>query len=183
MWISCSTSGVMSLDRMATTPPNLCLAGANAHVPSLPSQNPPIDFTQAAASKDSAHTRSKLDHHHLKLSLSPLSPGQHLYLQDSKSSAWDRKGIVVSMRPRRLLRPVVLESSPSPSPICPARVTPPILRRSERLQSRASSSTVSSHQLAQSGAYPGVSSPGSAQASSDAHSYPVVAYTASPPVA
>ena len=128
-------------------------------LPSLPSQNPPIDFHQAAVSKDSAHTRSKFDHDRLKLSLSPLSPGQRIHLQDSKSSAWDRQGIIVSMRrdklsyiinvdnrlftrPRRLLRPVVLESSPSPPPICPARVTPPLLCCSERLQSRATSSTV-----------------------------------------
>ena len=40
-------------------------------------------------------------------------------------------------RPRRLLRPVTLESSPPPPPICPAQVSPPLLRRSERLQSRA----------------------------------------------
>ena len=31
-------------------------------LPSLPLQNPPIDFHQAAVSKDTIHTRSKLDH-------------------------------------------------------------------------------------------------------------------------
>ena len=45
-------------------------------------------------------------------------------------------------RPRRLLRPVVLESSTSPLATCPARVSPPILRRAERFQSCASSSAV-----------------------------------------
>ena len=115
-------------------------------LPSLPSHNPPIDFTQAAISKDTVHTCSKL-------SLPPLSPSQRVYLQDSKSFAWDRQCIIVSMRPdrlsyiinvdnrfftrpRRLLRPVVLESQ-SPPPAVQAQVSPPLLRRSERLQSCA----------------------------------------------
>ena len=128
-------------------------------LPSLSLQNPPIDFVKAAASKDSAHARSKIDHDRSKHSLSPLSPGQHVHLQDSKSSAWECVGIIVSMqpdklsyvinvdnqfftRPQSLLRPVVLESSDTPPPICPARVSPPLLRRSKRLQSRATSSSV-----------------------------------------
>ena len=53
-------------------------------LPSLSLQNPPIDFVKAAASKDSAHSRSKIDHDRSKLSLSPLLPGQHVYLQSSR---------------------------------------------------------------------------------------------------
>ena len=71
-------------------------------LPSLPSQNTPIDFLSAASSKDAAQTRAKLYHDRSKLSLTSLSPGQAVHLQDSKSSAWDKQGIIVSMRPDRL---------------------------------------------------------------------------------
>ena len=70
--------------------------------PSLPSQNVPIDFLSAASSKDAAQSRAKVYHDRSKLSLPPFSPGQEVHLQDSKSSAWDRQGVVVSMRPDRL---------------------------------------------------------------------------------
>ena len=68
-------------------------------LPSLPSQNVPIDFPSAASSKDAAHARVKLDHDRSKLSLTSLSPGQAVHLQDSKSSAWDKQGNIISMRP------------------------------------------------------------------------------------
>ena len=42
-------------------------------LPSLPSQNVPIDFSSAASSKDAAHARAKLDHDRSKLSLASLS--------------------------------------------------------------------------------------------------------------
>ena len=63
-------------------------------LPSLPSQCAPIDFLSAASSKDAAQSRAKLYHDRSKLSLPPFSPGQAVYLQDSKSSAWDRQGTV-----------------------------------------------------------------------------------------
>ena len=92
-------------------------------LPTLPCQNKPIDFNSAVSAKDAAHDRSKIYHDNCKLALPRLSPGQEVYLQDSKSSAWDRRGVIVSMRPdklsyiidsdnhiftrpRRLLRPV-----------------------------------------------------------------------------
>ena len=68
-------------------------------LPTLPSQNMPIDFNKATSSKDAAHARAKLDHDRSKLSLTSLSPGQEVYLQDSKSSAWDKRGVIISMRP------------------------------------------------------------------------------------
>ena len=128
-------------------------------LPSLPSQNPPIDFIKATASKDSAHLRSKADHDRSKHSLSQLLPGRQVHLQDGKSVAWDRTGIIVSMRPdklsyvinvdnrfftrpRRLLCPVVTPSSSDPpTPITLTRVSPP-LRCSERIQSCVISSAV-----------------------------------------
>ena len=48
-------------------------------LPTLPSQNKPIDFESAASSKDAAHARSKLDHDKSNLSLSRLSPGQDVF--------------------------------------------------------------------------------------------------------
>ena len=66
-------------------------------LPTLLSQNVPIDFKSAASSKDAAHARAKLDHDRSKLSLPPLSPGQDVYL-----SAWDRRGVIISVRPDRL---------------------------------------------------------------------------------
>ena len=66
-------------------------------LPTLPSQqNIPIDFSSAASSKDAAHARAKLDHDRSNLSLTSLSPSQAVHLQDSKSSAWDKQGIIVS---------------------------------------------------------------------------------------
>ena len=44
-------------------------------LPSLPSQNVPIDFLSAASSKDTAQARAKLDRDRSKLSLTSLSPG------------------------------------------------------------------------------------------------------------
>ena len=112
-------------------------------LPTLPSQNVPINFNLAASSKDAAHARAKLDHDRSKLSLTSLSHGQEVYLQYSKSSAWDKREIIVSMRPdsllyvirvdnrfftrpRRLLRPVaclILRVQP-----CQLRCFPPIRR-------------------------------------------------------
>ena len=71
-------------------------------LPTLPSQNTPIDFKTAASSKDAAHARSKLDHDRSKVSLPLLSPGQDVFLQDSKSSAWDKWGVITSIRPDNL---------------------------------------------------------------------------------
>ena len=71
-------------------------------LPTIPCQNKPIDFSSAVSAKDAAHARSKIDHDKSKLSLPRLSPGQEVYLQDSKSSAWDRRGVVVSVRPDNL---------------------------------------------------------------------------------
>ena len=67
-------------------------------LPSLPSQNVPIDFSSSVSSKNVAHSRVKLDHDRSKLSLESLSPGQAVHLQNSKSSAWDKRGIVVSVQ-------------------------------------------------------------------------------------
>ena len=128
-------------------------------LPTIPCQNRPINFDSAISAKDAAHARSKLDHDKSKLSLPRLSPGQEVYLQDSKSSAWDKRAIIVSMRPdnlsyiiksdnrhftrpRRLLRPVPsatpllsdLSSSSHPEPVP--------LRRSSRLQGLAPSAVV-----------------------------------------
>ena len=66
-------------------------------LPTIPCQIKPIDFESAASAKDAAHARSKLDHNKSKLSLSRLSPGQDVFLQDSKSSAWDKRGVIVSV--------------------------------------------------------------------------------------
>ena len=71
-------------------------------LPTLPLQIVLVDFNQAASSKDNVHSHAKLDHDKSKLSLPVLSPGQPIYLQDSKSSAWDKQGFIVSMRPDRL---------------------------------------------------------------------------------
>ena len=68
----------------------------------LSSQVVPVDFHQAAISKDNAHTRAKSDHDKSKLSLSSLSLGQSVYLQDSKSSAEYKRGFIVSMQPNSL---------------------------------------------------------------------------------
>ena len=120
-------------------------------LPSFTRQNPPIDFIKAAASKDSAHSRSEADHDRSKHSLSQLSPGQQVHLQDCT-------GVIVSMRPDklsyminvdnrffthpRLLHPVVPNYSDPPTSISPTRISPPLLRCSERLQSRVNSSAV-----------------------------------------
>ena len=84
--------------------PSQLMFGRNQRtcLPSLPSQNPPIDFHQAAVSKDSLHMRSKLDRDRSKLSLPLLSPGQRVHLEDSKSSTRDQQGVIVSMRPNKL---------------------------------------------------------------------------------
>ena len=104
--ISCFTSGEMYHDQTDTALRSLCSDVLSALLslpfPSLPSQNVPINFDLAASSKDAAHTRAKLDHDKSKISLASLSPGQAVYLQDSKSSAWDKHGFIVSMRPDRL---------------------------------------------------------------------------------
>ena len=106
-------------------------------LPTLPSQNVPVNFHQAAISKDDAQAKAKSDHDKSKLSLASLSPGQSAYLQDSKSSAWNKRGFIVSMPPdrlsyvvnvdnrffthtRRLLRPVTPDtpfSIASPTPL------------------------------------------------------------------
>ena len=127
--------------------------GNSVLVPTLPSQIHPIDFSAAAISKDSAHERSKYDHDRSKTFLPPLSPGQAVLLQDPKTSAWTRKGVVSSIRPNHLsytismddrflirpccmLRAALLESD-SPPAQAPAPITPSLPRRSKRLQSRA----------------------------------------------
>ena len=106
----------------------------------IPFSNGPINFNLATSSKDSAHSRSKLDHERHKLTLSTLQTGQPVLLQNPKTSAWDCHGVVVSMRPDclsyivnvdkrffthpwRLLRPVVLDDPPQQQvgvPACPA---------------------------------------------------------------
>ena len=79
-------------------------------LPTLPSQNVPINFNTAASSKDTAHARTMLDHDRSKLSLTSLSPGQEVYLQDFKSLAWDKRGVIISMQPCR--QPVLYVSTP-----------------------------------------------------------------------
>ena len=107
-------------------------------LPTLPSQIIPIDFDQAASSKDKAHSRAKLDHDRSKLSLPLLSPSLPVFLLDTKSTASDKQCLIVSMRPdrlsyvinvdnrfftrpRRLLRPVHTDTPTSsismPSPV------------------------------------------------------------------
>ena len=101
---------------------------------------------------------AKSDHDRSKLSLSILSPRQSVYLQDSKSSAWEKQGFIVSMRPNRLsyivnvdnrfftrprclLRPVNPDTLTSIS--SPAHVSfPPLLRRSLCLQSPANTAVL-----------------------------------------
>ena len=124
-------------------------------LPTLPSQNIPVNFNSAASSKDAAHARAKFDHDKSKLSLASFSPGQAVYLQDSKSSAWDKHGIIVSVRPdrlsyvinvdnrfftrpRRLLWPVA-SATPFPVALSTPPSSPPEPRRSLCLQSRANS--------------------------------------------
>ena len=63
-------------------------------LPSLPQQILPIDFFAAASSKDEAHDRSKSYHDRSNVFLPELSPGQAVLLQDPKSSAWTKKGII-----------------------------------------------------------------------------------------
>ena len=134
-------------------------------LPSLPSQNTPIDFLSAASSKDAAQTRAKLYNDRSKLSLTSLSPGQAVHLQDSKSSAWDKQGIIVSMRPdrlsyvvkignrfftrpRRLLRPVIPPATPSPVvSTTPPSSSLPILRRSPRFQSNVNTAVLQNSSL------------------------------------
>ena len=125
-------------------------------LPTISCQNRPINFESAASAKDAAHARSKLDHDKSKLSLSRLSPGQDVFLQDSKSSAWDKRGVRpdnlsyiirsdnkhFTPPPRRLLHPVP-SATPliSTSPGTPSS-EPVTLRRSSRLQGRAPSAQV-----------------------------------------
>ena len=129
-------------------------------LPTLPSQITPINFHSAASSKDAAHARAKLDHDRSKHSLPLLSPGQDVYMQDSKSSAWDRRGVISSVppdklsyvvqcdgryftRPRRLLRPVPSDTPIHSSSTTSPPVSSPVLpRRSLRLQSRSTSARV-----------------------------------------
>ena len=129
-------------------------------LPTLSSQITPIDFHSAASSKDAAHARAKLDHDRSKISLSLLSPGQDVFMQDSKSLAWDRRGVIFSIRPdrlsyvvqsdgryftrpRRLLRPVPSDTPFPPSSSSDAQVSSPVLPRcSLRLQSRSTSALV-----------------------------------------
>ena len=127
-------------------------------LPSLPSQNVPIDFSSAVSSKDAAHSRAKLDHDRSKLSLASHSPGQAMHLQDSKSSAWDKPGVVVSVRPdrlsyvikvdnrfftrpRHLFRPISPDTPDTPFPIVSSTPpsSPPQPRCSLCLQSRVNS--------------------------------------------
>ena len=55
--------------------PSQLMFGRNQRtcLPSLPLQNPPIDFQQAAVSKESLHTRSKIDHDRSKLLVSAFT--------------------------------------------------------------------------------------------------------------
>ena len=128
-------------------------------LPTLPSQVIPIDFDQAASSIDKAHSSAKLNHDRSKISFPLLSPGQPVFLQDTKSSAWDKQGFNVFMRPdhlsyifnvdnpfftrpRCLLRPVHLDA-PTSSISMPAPVSsPPFLHRSPRIQSRVNTAVL-----------------------------------------
>ena len=138
-------------------------------LPTLASQVTPVDFISAGSSKDAAHLRAGLDHARSKHFLPLLSPGQAVYLQDSKSSAWDKHGVISSIRPdklsyvvhcdgryftrpRRLLRPVhsatpIDASSPTsavlPPPVLPRR-SPRLLSRSPKAHVQFSPSTTSS---------------------------------------
>ena len=65
--------------------------------PILPLQNRPINFNEAASSKDAVHTSSD-DYHDLhKKTLPSLTPGQTVLIQDPKSLLWDSTGVVVSI--------------------------------------------------------------------------------------
>ena len=90
--------------------------------------------------------------------LPELSPGQAVLLQDPKTSAWTRKGMISNIRPDHLsytvevdgcsfirpchmLRAIPLENS-SPPTQAPAQVSPSLPWRSVRLQLRAAPRTV-----------------------------------------
>ena len=123
---TCYTNGVMFPVWMASVPRNLCLVVANGLACPLPSQITPIDFDQAASSKDSAHACPKLDHDRLKLSLPALSPGQSVFLQDSKPSSWDIQGTIVSIRTYRLSYVINVDNRFF---TCPHQLTRPVALR------------------------------------------------------
>ena len=89
---------------------------------------------------------SSLDTHRSKLFLPTLSPGQAVLLQDPKTSAWIRKGVVSAIRPdhlsytvsvdgcsfiqpRRMLHAAPLETCTPPAQ-APAQITTSLPRRS-----------------------------------------------------
>ena len=97
-------------------------------LPLLPFQNCPINFFDAASSKDALHSTSKKFHDLHNFNLSPLHPCQSVLIQDPKTSLWNTSGIISSIRPdnlsynvqiadrqfirpRRLLRPFASQST------------------------------------------------------------------------
>ena len=65
------------------------------NLPILPFQNHPINFSEAASSKDAVHT-SSTDYHDLHKKIIPLlTPGQTVLIQDPKSLLWDSTGQIV----------------------------------------------------------------------------------------
>ena len=116
--LRCFTSGVTFPGPMDTAPPNYFLV----------SNKEPAClcfllkfFSAAARSKDTAHDRSKLDHDRSKSFLPTLSPGQAVRLQDPKTSAWTRKGIVSSIRPDHLSYVVSVDGQSFIRPRCMLR--------------------------------------------------------------
>ena len=128
-------------------------------LPLLPLQNRPISFQDAAFSKDKLHSISKQFHDQHKIEMSLLHPGQNVLIQDPKTSLWSSTGTIISirpdklsydvliadrqfLRPRRLLRPMPTDfSSPCPTST-PDQISSAAPRRSPRLQSCASASTI-----------------------------------------
>ena len=99
--ISCYTSGAMSLVPMVTAQLSLCLAVTNALVclPCLP-KSPHLTFTRPPLQR--IRLIPAQNWIMINQSFPFLSPGQPVFLQDSKSSAWDKQGVVVSMPLNRL---------------------------------------------------------------------------------
>ena len=113
-------------------------------LPLLPCRNRPISFHEAADSKDNSHNISKILHDRHKKSLSPLTPGQKVLLQNPKTSLWDshetirpdKHSYTINMEnrfliwPLQLLRPFILEDSikfhsPTPTQVTQPLVIPP----------------------------------------------------------
>ena len=67
-------------------------------LPILPLHNRPINFFDAASSKDALHSSSKQYHDLHKIDLPPLRPGQSVLIQDPKTTLWSTSGVISSIR-------------------------------------------------------------------------------------